>query len=760
MHIFLYLLTLIFSQTTSTDSYAKDLPGTLPYSKELQEKITGKYKNIHTSYTPRTKHLEKNGKAIFTNRLFLQKSPYLNQHAHNPVNWYPWGKEAFSAAKKLNRPILLSVGYSTCHWCHVMEEESFENIEIAKYLNENYIAIKVDREERPDVDSVYMKAVQTLTGRGGWPMTVWLTPSKKPFFGGTYFPPHDRGRPGFLSLLKKLSSQYQEDPANIESTGVALTKRLQRSSSGNNTSEDIKKEILNTAATYYEKSFDAQYGGIKRAPKFPSSFANRFLLRYARRKRNSNVLPLVIQTLTQMADGGIYDHVAGGFHRYATDRKWLVPHFEKMLYDNALLASTYIEAYQATNNSKFKYVATDVLDYLIRDMRSPNGAFYSATDADSLTPEGHREEGWFFTWTPKEIRSVLTPEESKLILSYYNISNSGNFEGKNILNIQESLKLVAQKLEISLPLANRILSESKEKLYQHRLTRPKPIRDEKILTAWNALAASAFAQASIVFNRPDYKQIAIEIAEFILNNMYKKGRLLRSYAEGDAYLDAYLNDYVFYITTCLDIFEATQDVVWLQKAIDFDKTLSTLFEDQKFGGFYTTSSEHEKLLLREKPSYDGAIPSGNSVAALNLLRLNEYTLNKEYKFRATKLLSQFSNTLEHRPAALSEMLLAVDFLLDMPKEILILKSDNGKSKVNLFTEVLRSTFLPNRAVVFSSVDKLTKTSSIVPFIKEKSLINGKTTAYVCTEGRCKLPTTSPKIFKNQVEEVEFINNTK
>ena len=454
------------------------LPSISQYDNSLLKKIKEMKEKRGAAYRPRTKHLDKKGWAKYTNRLFLETGPYLLQHAHNPVNWYPWGDEVFDKAKALNRPILLSVGYSTCHWCHVMEEESFEDLEIAKMMNENYMAVKVDREERPDIDAIYMAVIQATTGSGGWPMTVWLTPEKKPIYGGTYIPTRDgdRGRKiGFLTMLKKLKEIYDKEPLKVKASANKISDFIKNKLESSTPGELSDETSLHIAIKYYKNSYDPLFGGINRAPKFPSSIPNRLLLRYYRRSKDQKVLEITEKTLKKMAAGGIYDHVGGGFHRYSTDKRWLVPHFEKMLYDNALLAMTYIEAYQVTKDKEYKRIAKEILDYVLRDMTSPKGGFYSATDADSIGPTGHRVEGHFFTWTPTEISQILSKKEAKLINDYYKITNQGNFEeGRSILSTPSLLKAIAKKQNLKEKDARKMINLAREKLYQREKKKTSP----------------------------------------------------------------------------------------------------------------------------------------------------------------------------------------------------------------------------------------------------------------------------------------------
>ena len=734
------------------------LPGIGGGKNMLLKKIEEMRKIRGENYKPRTKHILSDGWAKYTNRLFLESSPYLLQHAHNPVNWYPWGDEAFETAKKLNRPVLLSVGYSTCHWCHVMEEESFEDEEIARYLNKNYIAIKVDREERPDIDAIYMSAVQALTGRGGWPMTVWLTPDRKPFYGGTYFPARDGDRGagiGFLTLLKKVNEGYHTKQDIVVESSQQLTNAIQKMLSSETGDQLPVEDVLHKAINYYRDRFDPVYGGIKGNPKFPSSFPVRMLFRYYRRTGDNEILKIAKLTLDNMAAGGIYDHVGGGFHRYSTDEQWLVPHFEKMLYDNALLIMSYLEGYQITGDENLRQIAIDILRYVKRDMTSPDGAFYSATDADSLNQEDHLEEGYFFTWTPEELEEVLSKDQDRIVKEYYSVGFTPDFEGRHILNTIESTNDFSDRLKMSGEKLAGIIDESKEILCQARSHRPPPLRDEKVLTAWNGLMISAHARAGLILGESKYIDRAVKAAQFVLKNLYIKNRLFRSYKDNTARHNAYLDDYAFLIASLLDLYEATYDTTWLEKAMALDGVLEKYYEDKRIGGFFMTSNDHEDLIAREKPAYDGALPSGNSIAVLNLLRLGEFTNIDSYKKRAEKALMSFLGTLNSNPVALSEMLLAVDFFLDSPKEIIVVTPEGEKGKADPFLFEFRKQFLPNRILAVISEGKdLQYHAKVIPLVKGKIAQDKKVTAYVCEEGTCKLPTSDPNVFASQIKSVK------
>ena len=767
----------------------------LPGVKDVDPSLLSKFEQIRKkkgdSYHPRTRHLDSTGWALFTNRLFLEKSPYLLQHAHNPVNWYPWSDEAFQLAQKKNRPILLSVGYSTCHWCHVMEEESFEDLEIARYLNENYITIKVDREERPDIDSIYMNATQMMTGHGGWPMTVWLTPQKKVFYAGTYFPPRtgDRGHStGFLNLLKELKKAYVEKKEAVDKTGEEIQKLLLKTHSPSLTSNPVPgKETFNTLQFQLEGRWDLIHGGMKGAPKFPSSFPLRFLLRYYLKTKNEKFLQAIQATLEGMSKGGIHDHVGGGFHRYSTDEKWLVPHFEKMLYDQALLAMSYLEAYQLFKQKSFlnsngkalslayseiiesyKETAINILDYVMRDMQSQEGGFYSATDADSLasesaangkthTPKGEKEEGFYFTWTPEEIDKALEKKPAELVKNYYGVTSYGNFEGRNVFYTSKTLSVVAKELNLDLSQAKRILAEAHKVLYQTRERRPLPLRDKKVLSGWNGLMISAFVYGYFVLDEKKYLSQAEKSAQFILDNMFKNNQLYRSWKDGSAYIPAYLDDYAFLTAALLDLFEWTGNIKWLEKAISLDRILEEKFEDKENGGFFMTGKNYEPLLVREKPFYDGAEPSGNSIASMNLLRLAELTGNKRYKERAEKLFSALSIKLKDQPIAFSEALLALEYYHSRVNEIVLILPDGASLQQDPFFNEIKSWYLPNKVLTVVSHSQVKEKQDLLKPIKEKKAMDGKTTAYICEEGSCQLPALDLKELKKQLKEIQSLD---
>ena len=740
------------------DSVAATLPGAEKYDEDLLKKLVEMKIIRGSGYKPRTKHLHPDGSAVYTNRLFLESSPYLNQHAHNPVNWYPWGDEAFETAERLDRPVLLSVGYSTCHWCHVMEEESFEDVEIAKFMNKNFIAIKVDREERPDIDAIYMSAVQALTGSGGWPMNVWLSPDRKPFYGGTYFPARDGDRGasmGFLTILGKLKDAYHSNRDKVAQSGQALADVIDKMMIPEAGNTMPMADVMHDAVKYYNNSFDTKEGGLIGAPKFPGSLPIRFLLRYYRRTGDKEVLKMARLTLVKMAGGGMYDHAGGGFHRYSTDKNWLVPHFEKMLYDNALLTMDYLEGWQATGDEDFKRIAEEILRYVKRDMTSPDGAFYSATDADSLVPGGHREEGYFFTWTPDELEKILGKHRAGIVKKYYSVGPAPDFEGRHILHTPEPAAQVAAELDMTEQSLRSVIRESDDLLYKARSNRPQPIRDEKILTAWNGLMISAHARAGLVFNDSKYTDRAIKAAKFILDRLFVNGKLYRSYKDNAVRHNGYLADYAFFIASLLDIYEATGNVDWIKKAIELNGIMEKNYEDVENGGFFMTGKDHEKLLARGKPANDGAVPSGNSIAIMNLLRLYEFTSQDAYRKQAEKTLRFFSKILSSQPSALAEMLLAVDFFLDKPKQIVIVTPQGKIDEAAPFLTLFRKEFLPNRILIVTSEGKdATSHADVIPLLRGKKALSGKTTAFVCESGACKFPTDDPKEFAKQIGTVK------
>ena len=608
-----------------------------------------------------------------TNRLIHETSPYLLQHAHNPVDWYPWGHEALARARAENKPILLSIGYSSCHWCHVMERESFENEAVADLMNRHFVSVKVDREERPDLDDIYMAATLVLNGgQGGWPMTVFLTSDQRPFFAGTYFPPTDRfGRPGFSTLLTQIADLWERRRDDLLGQAETLTAHLGErtgpAQSGNVGEEEIRAAVRELAA-----GFDPTYGGFGPAPKFPPSTQLGLLLRHHRRAGDAATLAMVTKTLDGMAQGGMYDQIGGGFARYSTDERWLVPHFEKMLYDNALLAVAYAEAWQVTRRRDFARVTRQTLDYLLREMTSPEGGLYSATDADS---EG--EEGRFFVWTEAELREALGPDADAFI-RFHGVTPAGNFEGgRNVLHVPAPDEA-----------AWEALTSARARLHEVRERRPHPLRDEKILAGWNGLAISALAFGGRVLGERRHVDAAARAADFVLGPMVKDGRLQRSWRDGRAGVPAYLDDHAFLAQGLIDLHEATLVPRWLAAAIDLCEKVERLFGDPAGGGWFTTAADHERLLVREKPTRDGAEPSGASVALLNALRLEAFTGDARWRRIADAALRHYRAALEARPTALGELLLALDFATDAVREVVLVWPEDGPGP-EPFLEVLR-----------------------------------------------------------------------
>ena len=738
--------------SASAEPTAKPSPDIGP---DLRKKLEAALKEKGGDYVPRTKHKTADSKPKYTNRLILQTSPYLLQHAHNPVNWFPWGDEAFQIARALGRPLFLSVGYSTCHWCHVMEEESFEDEEIAKYLNENYICIKVDREERPDVDSIYMAAVHQLRSRGGWPMSVWLTPERTPFFAGTYFPARDgdRGsRKGFLSIIQEQKRRFVENPAGVAKEARRIADQVKRSKEETEIGGVPTAQTLDNAARVAAQRYDPTFGGARGAPKFPSSFPVRSLLRHHRRRGDEKSLEMATTTLTKMAAGGMYDHVGGGFHRYSVDAKWLVPHFEKMLYDNALLAVAYLEGHQATGSADFARVVREILDYVLREMTDPGGGFYSATDADSMTPKGHREEGYFFTWTPREVETVLGPEKARVISAYYGVTARGNFEGRNIFNTPKTRDAVAKELSISRKQLDDAIAEARPLLRKAREKRPPPLRDDKIQVSWNGLMISAFARAAFVLDEPRYSVAAERASKYLLDHLRPGGRLHHSTLGGRTVTGAFLEDYAFFAAALIDVFEITWNEKYLREAITLMNELEERHADPTHGGYFLTANDAEKLLAREKPDYDGAVPSGNSVALTTLLRLSELTTDDKWRARAETTMRAFGTTLVRRPQALDQMMLGVDFHADVPKEIVIVLPEEQRAEdAKPLMNVLRRTFLPNRVQIVATRATLDGSlGKLAPWARGKPAKASKPTAYVCEKGACDLPTSDPAVLKRQI----------
>lgn len=669
---------------------------------------------------------------IYNNQLINETSPYLLQHAHNPVDWYPWGEEALERSRREDKPILLSIGYSACHWCHVMEKESFENEAIAKLMNDNFINIKVDREERPDLDAIYMNAVQMITGHGGWPMTVFLTPDGRPFYGGTYFPPIDRqGMPGFPRVLIALAEAYRDRRDEIEQSASGLLGELKRLDTVSPQEGKLDFEILDLAADDLIRRLDPVYGGFGRAPKFPPSMTLTFLLHQYHRTKDQAVLNAVELTLEKMACGGMYDQIGGGFHRYSVDEKWLVPHFEKMLYDNALLSRAYLDAFLVTGKPFYEQICIETLDYVRREMTDRTGGFYSSQDADS---EG--EEGKFFVWTPQQVTHLLGEEDARLFCRYFDITEFGNFEGHNILHIEEDLNVIAKLMGVSPERLSEVIARGKRILFETRETRIKPHRDEKMLTAWNGLMLRSFAEAARVLGREEYLSAAIENANFLLTNMKRDGRLLRTHKDGESKLNAYLEDYAYLIDGLLALYEATFDARWFDEAEALTKTIIAQFWDDESGGFFFTGSDHETLITRTKDFYDNAIPAGNSVAAHFLLRLSLFTGEERYRRLAEQILELMKASMMRAPSAFGHLLCALDLYLASPYEIALIGAREAGDLRDLIDAVFNR-YLPNKVVALARPGQ----QAMIKLLDGRTQIGDKATAYVCRNFYCEAPVT-------------------
>ncbi len=669
------------------------------------------------------------------NRLAEQSSPYLLQHKDNPVDWYAWGPEALEKSKAEDKPIFLSIGYSACHWCHVMEHESFEDPHIAEALNAEFVCIKVDREERPDLDQVYMNAVQLLTGRGGWPMSVFLTPDLEPFFGGTYWPPTDKlGMPGFDRVIAAVSEIWKTRRGDAVEQAAELTRHL-HSVGAAQVGDAPTLETLEAAATQLERTFDFAHGGFGNAPKFPHAIELRLLLRVWRRTGRANLLDMVRQTLDKMARGGIYDHLAGGFARYSVDAQWLVPHFEKMLYDNALLTGAYLDGYLATGESQFARVAAETLDYVLRYMTDPQGGFHSTEDADS---EG--EEGKFYLWTLDEVRSVLGPEAAERFCYAYDVTEEGNFERRNILNMPKTLAQDAALHGWDVGELEAELAESRKKLLDVRDARVRPGKDDKVLVSWNGLMIDSMARAGGVLDRPDFLAAACRAAKFIVTNLRKAdGRLLHTWRQGIAALDAYLDDYACLASALVTLYEATFDESWIDLAVELCDGLLAHFADREGGGFYFTADDHEQLIARTRDLYDSSVPSGNSMAATALVRLGRLTGRDDYVQSAQRAMAAASGVARQAPAAAGQLLIAADMAIGPLHEIVVL----GRKDEDLTAAVLsdlRRRYIPNRLLACRERAEYPDGSRYLDALfASKAAESASPTVYVCQNFTCQRP---------------------
>ena len=684
------------------------------------------------------------------NRLIAETSPYLRQHAENPVDWFPWGDEAFEKARRESKPVFLSVGYSACHWCHVMEHESFEDEATAALMNESFVSVKVDREERPDVDAIYMDAVQSLTGSGGWPMSVFLTPDAVPFYGGTYFPDTSRyGMPSFSEVLKQIAALWASRRGEILEAGSALKEELERQALGGTsaTTGTLERETLDEAVRGLSRMFDRANGGWGGAPKFPQPAVTEFVLRRYQATRSEHLLDMATSTLDAMMRGGIYDQLGGGFHRYATDERWLVPHFEKMLYDNAQLARLYLHAWQITGDESYRLVVTETLDYVARELLDPDGGFYSAQDADS---EG--EEGRFFVWTPEQIQTALeaAPPDSagdaETLMAVYGVTPGGNFEGKSILYVAQT---PAERAAVSgMPESEVVsrLARARQALFEARESRVKPGLDDKVIVSWNGLALCAFAEAARVLGRDDYRRIAEKNAEFVLSQMRTPGgRMLRTWRSGHAKVNGFLEDYALYAEGLVELYQTTFEPRWLDAARELADAILEHFSDPR-GGFFDTSDDHESLLLRPKGTQDGAMPSGGAVAADVLVRLTEYTGERSYADVATAALAQVHAEMVQAPLGFSRWLSALDLVLAPPAALAIVGGN-----VEPMLRVVRARYRPNLVVAAAASQEA---EPAIALLRGRVSLGGRTTAYLCRQFACNQPVSTAEELESLLDRPE------
>jgi len=678
------------------------------------------------------------------NRLISEKSPYLLQHAYNPVDWHPWGEEAFNLAKKENKPIFLSIGYSTCHWCHVMAHESFENMEVAELMNDTFVSIKVDREERPDIDGVYMQVAQMMTGRGGWPLTIVMTPDKKPFYVATYIPKEARyGQLGMMQLIPRLKEIWSTERENVDDIISQIEAALAKESPGVSDASVDLDSIVTAFSTFLQR-FDKEKGGFGTAPKFPSPHNLMLLLRYWKRTGDEDALNMVETTLKEMRKGGIWDHIGLGFHRYSTDAQWLLPHFEKMLYDQAMLLHAYAESFEATGDAFYAEVAHDIIQYVIRNMTSPDGAFYSAEDADS---EG--VEGKFYVWSYEEIMSILNPQEFAAFARYFNIMKKGNFKeeatredtGLNVPHMTDSLGVVAEEIGIATDLLEQLLEKARVKLFDVREKRVRPGRDDKILTDWNGLFIAALAKASRALGSAEYMEAAERAVEFILKKMISSdGRLFHRFRDGEVAVPAFLDDYAFLVWGLIELYETSFNPEHLELARDLTREQIRRFWDSERNGFFFTADDSEELLVRQKDAYDGAIPSGNSVSMMNLLRLSRLLGEEEFEVLSTRIPEAFSEIITRSPTGFSFMLSGLDYALGSSHEVVIAGKLDEENTQMLLGE-LRNRFLPNTVVLLRSDKEVSKKlNDLAPFSRFYDRVNDKATVHVCINHNCMLPT--------------------
>ena len=694
------------------------------------------------------------------NHLAGETSPYLLQHAHNPVDWHPWGDEALQRAEAENKPIFLSIGYSSCHWCHVMERESFEDPQTAALLNEHFVAIKVDREERPDLDEIYMTAVQLLTGRGGWPLSVFLTPELKPFYGGTYFPPDERfGMPSFRRVLQTLADAWREKPDQVADSAEQMVRAIEANaapepSAAGRPDASVHASVFDGAVAELRAQFDPQWGGFGPEPKFPSGAGIGVLLRRHLHAGDADALAMATVTLDRMARGGIHDQIGGGFHRYSVDAQWLVPHFEEMLYDNAILAGAYLEAWQATGNDRYRRVAAGIFDYVLRDMTDPRGGFHSAEDADS---EG--EEGNFYVWRSDEIRAALGDDDAALFAECYGVSERGNFEGRNILHLARDPADFAREKGLAEQELEERLAPLRRKLLAERARRVRPGKDDKVLAAWNGMMIVALARGYQVLGEKRYLDAAKRAADFVLDEMVRDGTLRRTYRATDpagtagvSKLPGYLDDYAEMTAGLVDLYEASFELRWLEAADALVRKMTADFWDEADGGFFYTSADHKDLLVRTKPFFHGAVPSGNATATLVLARLSKLLDDREYAAKADAVLASMAEPMQRQPRAHLDLLVAADFHLGPVREIAIAGPADGERTRSLL-EIIHTRFLPNKILALAPPDAAAAEQAArrVPLVEGKTMRSGETTVYVCEGFTCKRPVTDATELKQLLE---------
>jgi uncharacterized protein len=684
----------------------------------------------------------------FKNRLIDETSPYLLQHAHNPVDWYPWGPEALDKARQENKPIFLSIGYSACHWCHVMAHESFEDEETAKLMNQWFINIKVDREERPDVDAVYMKALVELTGHGGWPLSIFLTPDQEPFYAGTYFPPSKKyNRPGFSEILQQVHEQYTGKKDEIQSRVKTIMGKLNQSPSEKNSGELPATDLIDQAFQMLESRHDPEHGGFGQGMKFPEPMVYTLLLRHWQRTGSQEAMEILDKSLTCMAEGGIYDHLAGGFHRYSTDKEWIVPHFEKMLYDNGLLAKLFVEMFQATKQDIYKDTAVGTLDYILREMTSDEGPFFASMDADTAGGEGE-----YYVWELKEVLNLLGPEHAKLFARAYGITPSGKFEKKNVLHIKESMEKVSEGEGRAIFEVQHILKKGKQTLWEARDKREKPATDEKIITAWNGLMITAFSKAASVFGEQKYCEAARRSAQFIWDHQWSEKGLLRIYKDGQSKISGCLDDYAYFLEALLALYEASFEYGWIEKAGRVADKMIAEFWDETDGGFFMTGNSQDQLIARLKNPADEAVPSANAIAAHSLVQLEHLTGQKEYRQKVEDMLKAFQPRMERSPAAHTGLLAALDYYLASPTEVVFAGPKDDKAFQEMRATV-QEDFRPHKVLLWNENEK---TKNELPLTEGRSAVGGKATVYLCQKQTCHPPVHSGQALRNLLERPQEI----